>query len=203
MHPPALQTTSRGLGDEVRGILRVLLYFLAFLWAVEIADVTCFGGALDHYGVMPRTPLGLLGIAFAPFLHGDFAHLAGNTIGIVLLGGLTLMVGRREFFWVTATGVVIGGLGTWVFGRSAVHIGASGLVFAYLGFLLMRGWYDRRPGPILLALMVGWWQGGLVLGMIPGITPSHISWEGHLFGFVAGAVVANLWARRQRRLAHA
>ncbi|MEM6992229.1 MAG: rhomboid family intramembrane serine protease [Myxococcota bacterium] len=169
------------------------------LWGIEIVDAVVFGGGLDAYGVVPRTITGLTGIAAAPFLHGDFAHLASNTIGILLLGGLTLAIGRREFALVTLTGIVIGGLGTWVFGRPAVHIGASGVVFAYLGFLLLRGWYDRRPGPIVLSLLVAWFQGSLLLGMIPGVTPANISWEGHLFGFLAGALVAARSVRIARR----
>lgn len=199
MHSLAAHRPARTFRDEARRVTRLLFGFLAVLWAIEIADATIFAGGLDRFGVQPRTVSGLVGLVTAPFLHGDYAHLLGNTIGIVLLGGLTLAIGRREFLAVTVAGALLGGLGTWVFGRPAIHIGASGLVFAYLGFLLLRGWYDRRPGPVLLALAVGWFQGSLLLGMIPGITPAHVSWEGHLFGFLAGVLVAAKISRRRIR----
>ena len=186
----------RSLRDEARSVLRILLGFLAVLWAVEIADAAFFAGGLDKFGIMPRTLTGLAGVLAAPFLHGGYGHLLGNSVGIILLGGLTLLIGRREFFWVTAVGALVGGIGTWAMGRPAVHIGASGIVFAYLGFLLLRGWYDRRPGPIVLSLLVGWFQGSLLLGMIPGVAPAHISWEGHLFGFLGGVLVARFTRNR-------
>jgi membrane associated rhomboid family serine protease len=138
----------------------------------------------------------LLGILAAPFLHADFGHLISNTIGIVLLGGLVMAIGRREFLVVTVAGVLVGGLGTWAVGRPAVHIGASGLVFAYLGYLLLRGWYDRRFGSMLLALAVGWFYGSMVFGMLPGFTPTVVSWECHLFGFLGGVLAARQLHKR-------
>jgi membrane associated rhomboid family serine protease len=170
--------------------------FLAVLWTVEIVDANIFHGSLDRMGIIPRTGTGLLGILAAPFLHGDWGHLTSNTVGIVLLGGLTLLIGRREFFAVTLAGIVVGGLGTWIFGRPSLHIGASGVVFAYLGYLMLRGWYDRRFGSIALAVAVGWFYGGMVLGMIPGIAPRFISWECHLFGFIGGVLTARMLHKR-------
>jgi len=202
MRSPAIPSSPRSLRDDLRGVVGLLFGFVAVLWTVEIVDQAIFAGALDQFGLVPRSVTGLLGLATAPLLHGGFGHLLGNTIGLVLLGGLTLAIGRREFFAVTAAGFVLGGLGTWIFGRSAVHIGASGLVFAYLGFLLLRGWYDRRPGPIVLSLLVAWFQGGMLMGMIPGVTPPGISWEGHLFGFLAGALIAAKASRLQAKLNH-
>ena len=187
---------TRNLRDEARTAIKLMAVFLGIMWGLEIIDVNILGGALDRFGVVPRTLTGLVGIAAAPFLHGGFVHLLGNTIGIALLGGVTLAIGRREFVAVTVAGAVLGGLGIWIFGRPAVHIGASGLVFAYFGFLLLRGWYDRRPGPVILSLLVAWFQGSMLLGMIPGLTPANISWEGHLFGFLAGVLVA--WAAHRR-----
>lgn len=194
---PALRTNA-GIGGEIRQIFSVMAAFLAVLWLVEFVDVSVFHGGLDRFGIVPRTGVGLLGIFAAPFLHGGWDHLANNTVGILLLGGLTLAVGRREFFAVTAVGIVVGGLGTWIFGRPPVHIGASGLVFAYLGYLLLRGWYDRRFGSIALAALVGWAYGSMVFGMFPVLTPGNISWEGHLFGFLGGVLTARMLHRRGR-----
>ncbi|MEM9453450.1 MAG: rhomboid family intramembrane serine protease [Myxococcota bacterium] len=192
------QRTNAGIGGELRQIFSVMAAFLAVLWAIEFVDVSVFHGALDRMGILPRTGSGLLGILTAPFLHGSWEHLVSNTVGLIILGGLTLAVGRREFFAVTAAGIVVGGLGTWIFGRPSVHIGASGVVFAYLGYLVLRGWYDRRFGSIALATVVGWAYGSMVFGMIPGITPSYISWEGHLFGFIGGVLAARALHRRSR-----
>lgn len=192
------QRTNAGLGGELRRIFTVMAAFLAVLWAIEFVDFNVFHGSLDRMGILPRTGSGLLGILAAPFLHGSWEHLASNTVGLLILGGLTLAVGRREFFAVTAAGIVVGGLGTWIFGRPSVHIGASGLVFAYLGYLVLRGWYDRRFGSIALATVVGWAYGSMVFGMIPGITPGYISWEGHLFGFIGGVLAARVLHQRSR-----
>ncbi len=186
----------RSVGREIRKMFAVMAGFIAVLWGLEFLDVAVFQGALDGFGIRPRTGAGLLGVLAAPFLHGDWAHLVGNTVGILLLGGLTLAVGRREFIVVTVVGALIGGLGTWAVGRPAIHIGASGLVFAYLGYLMLRGWYDRRVGSVLLAGAVAWVWGGMVFGMFPGTTPSMISWEGHLFGFLGGVLAARLLHKR-------
>ena len=198
MHQLSTLHENKGLGGEVRRIFTVMATFLAALWLIEFVDVTVFQGALDRLGIMPRSGMGLLGILAAPFLHGGWDHLLSNTVGIVLLGGLTLAVGRREFLAVTVAGALIGGVGTWLFGRPSIHIGASGLVFAYLGYLLLRGWYDRRFGSIALAVLVGWFYGGMVFGMIPLFTPGHISWEGHLFGFIGGVLTARMLHRRRK-----
>lgn len=184
--------TNESLGGEIRRMFSLMAGFLVLLWGIEIIDAAVFSGGLDGLGIVPRTVTGLFGILAAPFLHGDFGHLLSNTIGLLMLGGLTMAIGRREFATVTVAGALVGGLGIWLFGRPAVHIGASGLVFAYLGYLVLRGWYDRRFGSIALAAAVGWFYGGMIFGMLPGFSPAHISWEGHLFGFVGGVVAARL-----------
>ncbi len=195
----ALATMQRNqsLGGVIRQIFVVMAGFLGLLWGIEILDVAIFRGGLDSFGVEPRSASGLLGVLAAPFLHGGWGHLIGNTVGILTLGGLTLAIGRREFLAVTAAGIVVGGLGTWVFGRPAIHIGASGLVFAYFGYLLLRGWYDRRFGSLALAGVVAVVWGGMVFGMIPGMTATVVSVETHLFGFIGGALMARLLHKRR------
>ncbi len=196
-HLPTLRE-ARSLGGEVRQIFALMAAFIALLWAIEIVDVAIFHGALDRLGVYPRSLTGLVGVVAAPFLHGHWGHLISNTIGIVLFGGLVMAVGRREFVLVSLTGMVVGGLGTWMFGRPSIHIGASGLVFAYFGFILLRGWYDRRFGSMLLSGLVAWFYGSMIFGMIPGFAPPHISWEGHLFGFFGGVVAAALLYKKTK-----
>lgn len=189
----------RRIGEEIRGIVAIMAGLLAVLWGIEAIDAFVLSGSLDRLGVEPRQVSGLLGILAAPFLHGDWGHIASNTVGIVILGGLTMLVGRREFVWVSVVGMLVGGLGTWIFGRPAIHIGASGVVFAYFGYLLLRGWYDRRIGSVVLATGVAWFHGTMIFGMIPGFAPPAISWEGHLFGFIGGVLTARLLHKRADR----
>lgn len=196
LHLPTSIPRDRTLRSEARSIVTVLGVFLAVLWGLEIVDQNVMHESLDGLGIMPRTASGLLGILAAPFLHGGFGHLVSNTVGIVILGGLILAIGRREFLVVSLAGMLIGGLGTWAVGRPAMHIGASGLVFAYLGYLMLRGWYDRRLGSVLLAGAVAWFYGSMIFGMIPGFAPPVISWECHLFGFLGGVLAARLLHKR-------
>lgn len=193
---PTPVTRDRTLRSEIGRIVGTMGVFLALLWGIEIVDANIMNGSLDGLGIMPRTTSGLLGILAAPFLHGGWGHLISNTIGIMILGGLTMAIGRREFIVVSLAGLLVGGLGTWALGRPAMHIGASGLVFAYLGYLVLRGWYDRRLGSVLLAGAVAWFYGSMIFGMIPGFAPPVISWECHLFGFVGGVLAARLLHKR-------
>jgi membrane associated rhomboid family serine protease len=169
----------------------VLFSLVAFMWAIEIVDLLVFGGALDGWGVRPRSVVGLRGILFAPFLHGGFAHLIANTGPLLILGWLVMWRETHHFFLVAAIGSLVGGLGIWLIGASAsVHIGASIIVFALLGYLLLRGWFDRRLLPILGSVAVAVLYGGMLFGLFPGQT--GISWEGHLFGFASGGLAARL-----------
>jgi membrane associated rhomboid family serine protease len=169
----------------------VLFSLVAFMWAIEIVDLLVFGGALDGWGVRPRSVVGLRGILFAPFLHGGFAHLIANTGPLLILGWLVMWRETHHFFLVAAIGSLVGGLGIWLIGASAsVHIGASIIVFALLGYLLLRGWFDRRLLPILGSVAVAVLYGGMLFGLFPGQT--GISWEGHLFGFAGGGLAARL-----------
>lgn len=184
----------------VRGIktqVTVLGGFVTLIWVVEILDLL-LGGSLDVYGIIPHSIIGLRGIIFAPFLHGGFAHLAANTIPLVTLGWLIMLRSTRDFFVVTAVTMLISGVGTWLFGApNSLHIGASGLVFGYLGFLLLRGYFERSVVAISLSLFVGLVYGSAIWGVLP--LQIGISWQGHLFGFIGGVMAARFLAKRKRR----
>lgn len=187
-----LQIPSNGLldsfPDDFKQGFRLLVGFLCVLWALEILDLV-LRGALDRFGIRPRQPAGLLGILFAPFLHGDLGHLAANTGPLAILGTLILLDGAQTWLIVTAAAWVVGGLGVWLLGRSRTnHLGASGLVFGYLGFLLLRGYFVQSPVAIAIALLVGFLYGGALWGLLP--LQRGRSWSGHLFGFVGGAIAA-------------
>lgn len=168
--------------------------FLVSLWSLEIVDEVVLRGNLDRHGIVPRSLDGLDGILWAPLLHGNFAHLLANSVPLLILGWLILARGGKDFAGVTAIAWLLGGLGTWMFGHSGVHIGASGVVFGYLGYLMALGYYERKFTTVLLSLGVGYFFGSCLFGILPG--QHGISWEGHLFGLLGGILAARLLARK-------
>jgi membrane associated rhomboid family serine protease len=187
---------TKALARELKLQFMILGGLVAIMWVVEILDQLVFGGQLDIFGIVPRNPVGLRGIAFAPFLHGGFAHLLGNTIPFLVLGWLIMLRETSDFIWVTLIVALASGLGTWLFGSPGIHIGASGVVFGYLGYLLLRGFFERRIGSIALSLFVGALYGSLIWGVLP--LQRGISWEGHLFGFLGGIVAARILVPRRK-----
>ncbi len=175
---------------EIRTQILILATLVGLMWGLEILDTFVFRHGLDLFGILPRNPIGLRGILFAPFLHGSFAHLSANTVPFIVLGWLIMAQGISDFVVVSVICMVVGGLGTWLFGATALHIGASGVIFGYVGFLLARYYFDRRLSSGLIALIVGCSYGSVLWSIFPS-TPG-ISWEGHLFGFLGGIVAARL-----------
>lgn len=173
----------------------LLLYLVATLWIIEIVNLL-LGHQLCRYGIFPRTPQGLSGIPFSPFLHGSLAHLFLNTGPLVILGGLVLVNGRTAFIRSTITIVLISGIGIWLIGRSAYHIGASALIFGYFGYLLTNGVIKQEMKSIFLALVAVAAYGGLFWGLLP--TVSYVSWEGHICGFVAGIMAARFEKHKRK-----
>ncbi len=167
--------------------LPFLIGFVAVIWVVEIVNAS-MGHQLNAWGIFPRSVHGLAGIPLAPFLHGSFGHVISNSIPFLVLGGLIAFRGRQVLLRVSFIVIGVGGSGVWLLGRSAVHIGASGLVFGYFGYLVARGWYERKLGSILLAIGVIILYGGLILGVLPA--RGLVSWEAHLFGLIAGVLAA-------------
>ena len=187
---------TQALTRELKTQGTILGGFVAVMWILEIVDIV-LGGALNSYGVRPHQLIGLRGILFAPFLHGGFGHLIANTIPFLVLGWFVMLQETRDFFVVTGITMLVSGLGTWLVGSSnSVHIGASGLIFGYLGFLLLRGYFERNFPSILLSLIVGFLYGGTIWGVLP--IQYGVSWQMHLFGFIGGVIAARLLARRKK-----
>ena len=166
----------------------------AVMWVVEVVN------ALDSYrldseGIRPRAADGLDGIAFAPFLHGGFDHLIGNTIPFLLLGFAIAIGGLVRVATVTVIVALVGGFGTWLIApANTVHIGASGIVFGFASYLVARGIYSRRIAEIVLGIAVlAVWGTTLLQGLVP---EDGISWQGHLFGAIGGVLAARLLHRR-------
>ncbi|AMW06244.1 rhomboid family intramembrane serine protease [Gemmatimonas phototrophica] len=186
--------TTKALTQSLRTQATTLGTTLGAFWLTFVVN-SALGGALTSFGIIPRSITGLRGIVFAPFLHGNLNHLIANTIPFVALGWMVMLRDARHFLPVTLFSMLGAGLMAWTFGApGSVHIGASGVVFGYLGFLLLAGVYTRSFGSILLSLVTAGVWGGLVLGIAPGQV--GISWQAHLGGFIGGILAARFFRKR-------
>jgi membrane associated rhomboid family serine protease len=196
---PAPRRTARVLPRNPVASALFMLLFTAGLYVVEAVDIVS-GGALDQeYGIQPLNVDGLDGVLFAPLLHGNWAHLMANTVPFLVLGFLAMAGGVRQFIVVTATIWILGGIGVWLTGGAGTHIGASGVIFGWLVFLLTRGFFARSGLQILMAVGLFFVWGGILFGVLPG--QPGVSWQAHLFGALAGLLAARLVARSDRRAA--
>ena len=185
------------LWDHVQTPLMILGGFIILIWFIEILDFLIFDDALNQFGIKPRTVQGLYGIFLAPFLHGSFSHVMANTMPILVMGILIMLTrGIKEFLAATGVIMIISGLGTWLIGSTgSVHIGASGLIFGYFGFLLVITYFERSCRNLVIAGFVLFLYSGLLWGVFP--RNDGISWQSHLFGFIGGIVAAYIITRRQ------
>lgn len=171
--------------------------FVALLWVLEFID-TLLLNRLDRLGVQPGSSDGLMGVLFAPLLHLGFGHLASNSVPLLVLGFLVALNGLSRWAAVTITIWVVSGVGTWLIGGwGSVHIGASGLLFGYLVYLLIRGVVSRRPWQIVVGVVVFLLYGSLLWGVLP--TAMGISWQMHLFGAIGGGLAAWWFDKPPRR----
>ena len=168
--------------------LSVLATFVGVLWAVQAINWATGYNLNRAFGLIPREIEGLDGIAGMPLLHGSFGHLMSNTPPLLVMGALLAATATRALVAVNAVILGLGGALVWVFASTAIHIGASGLVFGWFGFLVTRGLVDRSPATLAAAGLVGFLYGTMIWGIFPN--RPGVSWEAHLFGFLAGAVAA-------------
>lgn len=156
--------------------------------------VSCIGfvlpGLTRELALVPREFGALIGVVTMPMVHASWSHLLANLPPFLVLSGLVLIASPRYYLITTAFIVVLGGLLLWLFGRAGFHVGASGLIFGYFGFLLARGYYDRKLGPMLLAVTTAALYGGMLWGVMP--TEPGVSWDGHLAGLIAGILTSRL-----------
>lgn len=187
----SFRAVARDLKRTLKAQAAILFGFVALIWALELVDQLLLGGGLDRFGIQPRTMVGLRGIPLAPILHGGFGHLAANTGALVVLGWLVMLRKTAHFFVVGAIATLVGGVGVWLIGASrSTHIGSSIVIFGFLGYLLLRGLFDRRWLVMAGSVAVGLLYGGALFGLLPG--QPGVSWEGHLFGFAGGVLAARL-----------
>ncbi len=177
---------------SVRAELSLIFVFIGIIWLVFILDRFL---PLELLGLVPRTFSGLMGIVTMPFLHQDLKHIISNTPPLILL--LTLLAGSRgNSKVIVGSLIVVGGVLLWLLGRgNSLHIGASGLVFGLITFLIASGFFEKRMKTMLISGLVGFFYGAtLLMGVLPGQT--GVSWDGHLFGGVAGVLVAWLLLKK-------
>ena len=178
--------------------LKILVVSIAIFWAIEILDILIFNNGLDSYGIQPHSIIGLRGIAFAPFLHGGIGHLLANTVPFITLGWLTMIQETSDFYIASIMSALVGGAGVWLFGSpNSIHIGASILIYGYLGFLLLRGYFQKNFPSIVLSIFVAIAYGSFIWGVFP--SEMGVSWQGHLFGFIGGAIAAKMVAKEKNR----
>lgn len=175
------------------------LRLVALLWIIHILRlVLSFLGllpgrtAIQLFGVHPGSGVTDLWTIFtSPLIHGDWQHLFGNSVSLLILGSLVGLKGRWQLLQVSIISTVVSGLGIWLIApRNTVHVGASGIVFGYLGALLFMGWFERRPLSMLLSIASLVFFGEMIMGLFPGAP--GVSWQGHLFGFIGGVWAARL-----------
>ncbi len=168
------------------------------LFLIEVIDIGA-GGYLDVAGgIIPHRIDGLDGVLFSPFLHAGWDHLYGNSIPLILVGTFALAGGAKRFLYSTGLIMLISGLGVWFIGSpNSVVVGASGVVFGYLGLLVARGFVERSWWNLGVAAFIGllyWYQ---LYNVLP--TDQPISWQGHLLGLIAGMIAAVVFRRRRPR----
>jgi membrane associated rhomboid family serine protease len=181
----------------VREELHGILAFVGVVWGVFLLDLLVPWN-FHTLGLYPRTLHGLVGILAMPVLHANLQHLIGNTVPLFVL--LALLAGSKARSWqIVAVIVLLSGILLWVFGRPAIHIGASGLIFGLAAFLVVSGFLEKRPLPLAIAVLVVFLYGGsLLTGVVPRLG-SQVSWDGHLAGLIAGGAVAYGLTREPRQ----
>jgi membrane associated rhomboid family serine protease len=194
---PAEKRTGRFDPTSWGGALIVMTAFAGILYVVALINAAS-NYQLDRFGIRPREIAGLWGVLCAPFLHASWWHLVSNTVPFVLLGWAVLLSGVRTWLVVTAIVILVGGFATWLVAPSGIIVGASGLVFGWLGYLIARAVFARRLLWILAAVFAVFLFGGMFGGLLPSV--SHgTSWQGHVCGFAAGVLAGWLLHQRDRK----
>jgi membrane associated rhomboid family serine protease len=189
-----IKDAAHTVGQELKGIA----IFVGIVWGAFILNWIVYLIDFNSFGLVPRTLWGAVGIVSMPFLHVGWGHLLGNTVPLLIL--LTLLAGSKARLWeIVAEIVIAGGVLLWIFGRNATHVGASGLIFGLVAFLIISGLLERRIIPLIVSFAVGILYGGtLIWGVLPG-TDSQVSWDGHLCSAIAGGLVAWLLTREPKQ----
>ncbi|TDQ53016.1 membrane associated rhomboid family serine protease [Actinorugispora endophytica] len=174
-----------------------VVVFTAAMWIFEIIDFFA-GGSLDQrFGIRSWVIADLWTVFTAPFMHADFAHLMANSVPMLVLGSLVAFSGLSRFIWASLIITVVSGIAVWLLsGYGSLTVGASGLIFGYFGYLVLRGIIERKTIDIVIMICVVLFYGTLIFGVLP--QQQGISWQAHLFGFLGGLLSAYVLPRRAK-----
>ena len=163
------------------------LSIVSLLWIIFVVDLI-IPVDFTNFGVIPRTIEGIKGILFSPFLHLNLSHILSNTMPLlILLTGLFLFY--SNIAWrILALSIIISNSFVWILGRNVIHVGASGVIFSLVGFFIFSAIFKKNIKALILGIFVFFMYGGIIWGVLPG--QPGISWEGHLFGFLTGILLA-------------
>ena len=175
-----------------------VLGFVGLCWLVFLVNNLMLNGYFSHLGIVPRTISGLSGVLVAPLLHASFRHILANTVPLLMLGSIISLRSPATYSIITMAGTIISGALTWLLARHGCHIGASGLVFCYFGYVMGQAWFQRTLVNILVAVACGLIYGGLIWGLSP--FQSGVSWEAHGAGIIAGLLLARMGTQRHGRM---
>jgi membrane associated rhomboid family serine protease len=176
--------------------LRMVMIFMAILAIIEVVNLLTFR-SLVQFGISPRNVFSLPFILTAPFIHGDLLHFFSNIFPLGIFSFLLLQHGKSRFYVITITCILLTGICVWLFARNANHVGASGLIYSYFGYLLFAGIISREIKLILISIVVGFVYGGMVFGVLP--VNAYVSWESHLFGLLSGIICAFWWGKLEAK----
>ena len=175
-----------------------VLAFVGLCWLVFLVNNLLLNGYFSHLGIVPRTVSGLRGILLAPLLHASFRHILANTVPLLILGGIISFRSPAKYVTITVAGTIISGVLTWLLARHGCHVGASGLVFCYFGYVMGQAWFQRTVVNILVAVGCGLMYCGLIWGLSP--FQSGVSWEAHGAGLLAGLLLARIGSKNRAQV---
>lgn len=192
--PHTTGTVAKRPVETAVGAAKFMGVALVLLWVVELVDVMS-ANYLDTFAIRARDPQGLVYIFTAPLLHFGWPHLISNSVPFFVLGWLVMVSGRNPWMVASVLSVVVSGLFAWAFTPYGAYIaGASGLIFGWFAYLLVRGVWTRDWRQLLIAVALVVVYGGMVWGVLP--TNSGVSWQAHLGGAVGGVAAAGIMHRR-------
>lgn len=181
---------------EAKKALWVMVGLLAVMWLVQIVNAVGGYDLNQEFGIQPRDPTSLPEIFSAPFMHGNWMHIEANSGPLFVFGFLAAYRGVKKWLGVSVLIIIASGLGVWFISPSdSITVGASGLVFGYFGYIIVRGLFDRHPIDIVIGLVMALCFAYTFASLLP--TDERVSWQGHLFGF-AGGIIGG-WLFRDRK----
>ncbi len=182
-----------------RALTQHLIPIIVIIWLIHILN-WLLSYKFNQYGLLPRDPMSLYGIATAPFLHGNFYHLINNSVAFFFLGLLVSLYNKNNHNQLLKLTIFVafwGGLLTWLFGRPSIHIGLSGVIFGYWGFITINGFFEKSIKSIFISIAAIFLYGGMIFGVIP--SSPEVSYESHFFGAVSGFMYSYLYRRKNKR----